>query len=44
MIKAILIFGGALLAGLIGGMAMILCKAASDADDYFAGKENEDGA
>lgn len=43
MIKAILIFGGALLAGLIAGMALILCKAASDADDYFAEKENEDG-
>lgn len=43
MIKAILIFGGALLAGLIGGMALVLCKAASDADDYFTGKENEDG-
>lgn len=43
MIKAILIFGGALFVGLIGGMALVLCKAASDADDYFAEKENEDG-
>lgn len=43
MIKAILIFGGALLAGLIIGGALSLCKAASDADDYMERKGNEDG-